>query len=465
MSEYIRYTERRALTRPFTPSDEEHRLYEALSSFLQREDTFALPARQWQLTTLILRKLLASSSHAVAGTLETILQRLLALREATLAETATPGVAANSLAEELIAEEELEDDYLDEDETDPAESTPENEVRPELKELELEIAEVRHYLTWAHSIGVDSKSKALLSALTVGFDELGKVGANPKALIFTESRRTQTYLKDFLEANGHAGKVTLFNGSNSGPETKAIYDRWLAKNSGTGRAAGSRDIDSRTAIIEHFRDHADILIATEAAEGVNMQFCSLVVNYDLPWNPQRVEQRIGRCHRYGQQHDVVVINFLNQRNEADRRVLELLTEKFNLFNGVFGASDEVLGTVESGVDFEKRILEIYQGCRTTGEIEAAFNALQKEMETSIEARMLSTRQALLEHFDEDVHARLKVQLDAAKAQLDRVGQLFWRTSQPGDVGRARPLRRRHAELRADGSPCPRIETWPLRADS
>ena len=263
------------------------------------------------------------------------------------------------------------------------------------------------------------------------------MGANPKALIFTESRRTQTYLKDFLEANGHAGKVALFNGSNSGPETKAIYERWLAE-AGTGRAAGSRDVDSRTAIIEHFRDHAEILIATEAAaEGVNMQFCSLVINYDLPWNPQRVEQRIGRCHRYGQQHDVVVINFLNQRNEADRRVLELLTEKFNLFNGVFGASDEVLGTLESGVDFEKRILSIYQECRTADEIETAFNALQKEMETSIEARMLSTRRALLEHFDEDVHARLKVQLDAAKAQLDRVGQLFWQTSRVMLDGRAR----------------------------
>jgi superfamily II DNA/RNA helicase len=98
------------------------------------------------------------------------------------------------------------------------------------------------------------------------------------------------------------------------------------------------------------------LIATEAAaEGVNIQFCSLVINYDLPWNPQRVEQRIGRCHRYGQKHDVVVINFLNERNQADRRVLELLTEKFNLFNGVFGASDDVLGSIESGVDFEKRI--------------------------------------------------------------------------------------------------------------
>ena len=63
------------------------------------------------------------------------------------------------------------------------------------------------------------------------------------------------------------------------------------------------------------------MIATEAgAEGINLQFCSLVVNYDLPWNPQRIEQRIGRCHRYGQEHDVVVVNFLNQKNAADQRV-------------------------------------------------------------------------------------------------------------------------------------------------
>lgn len=88
-----------------------------------------------------------------------------------------------------------------------------------------------------------------------------------------------------------------------------------------------------------FKNDAEILIATEAAaEGVNLQFCSLVINYDLPWNPQRVEQRIGRCHRYGQEFDVVVVNFLNERNEADQRVLELLKDKFQLFNGVFGAS-------------------------------------------------------------------------------------------------------------------------------
>src|ERR1019366_2817095 len=124
--------------------------------------------------------------------------------------------------------------------------------------------------------------------------------------------------------------------------------------------------DRRKALVDYFRDHGSIMVATEAAaEGINLQFCSMVVNYDLPWNPQRIEQRIGRCHRYGQQHDVVVINFLNKANAADLRVFELLDEKFQLFSGVFGASDEILGTIESGVDFERRIVAIYQTCRTT----------------------------------------------------------------------------------------------------
>ena len=102
-----------------------------------------------------------------------------------------------------------------------------------------------------------------------------------------------------------------------------------------------------------------------------------MVNYDLPWNPQRIEQRIGRCHRYGQRHDVVVVNFLNKKNAADQGVYQLLSEKFRLFEGVFGASDEVLGTLESGADFERRIAQIYQSCRTEEEIQSAFDALPK----------------------------------------------------------------------------------------
>ena len=158
---------------------------------------------------------------------------------------------------------------------------------------------------------------------------------------------------------------------------------------------------------------------------INLQFCSLVINFDLPWNPQRIEQRIGRCHRYGQKYDVVVINFLNERNAADCRVYELLNEKFNLFTGVFGASDEVIGAIESGVDFERRILDIYQQLRTPEEIKSAFEALRVELDETIASRMRETRQILLEHFDEDVHARLRVNLTGAQEELDRIGRIFW----------------------------------------
>lgn len=419
--EYVRYTERRPLTRPFSPTDDEHALYEAISSFLQREDSYALPRRQRHLTALILRKLLASSSQAIAATLDTLRERLEKLRDEQVESDPV-------LAEQLVAVEEMEDDLLDEiltsDEASDDEASPPTKIdRQKLRE---EIAVLAQLADRARNIGIDTKSQTLLKALEIGFEQMAATDAARKALIFTESRRTQEYLKTFLEAHGYAGQIVLFNGGNGGAEAAAIYERWLEKNRDSGRVSGSRAVDLRTALIEHFRDDATILLATEAAaEGVNLQFCSLVVNYDLPWNPQRIEQRIGRCHRYGQKHDVVVINFLNERNAADRRVLELLTEKFSLFHGVFGASDEVLGSIESGVDFEQRILAIYQKCRTQDEIDAAFRALQAEMDEQIRTRLDDTRQKLFEHFDEDVHERLRLQLADARAKLDRVGRRFW----------------------------------------
>jgi superfamily II DNA or RNA helicase len=422
VTEYIRYTERRPVTRPFRPSDDEHALYEAVSSFLQRDDSYALPARQRHLTALVLRKLLASSSIAIAGTLDTLRVRLQTLRD----EKVTDDPA---FTEALFESEDLDDELLDEILADEDASASTSEPAPhtiDRKKLREEIEILDQLATHARAIGTDTKTRSLLTALDVGFAQMATTGAARKALIFTESRRTQDYLKSFLEANGYAGQVVLFNGTNGRPEANAIYERWVAERSVTGRVSGSRMVDMRAALVDHFRDHASILIATEAAaEGMNLQFCSLVINYDLPWNPQRIEQRIGRCHRYGQKHDVVVINFLNERNDADRRVLELLGEKFSLFNGVFGASDEVLGSIESGVDFEKRILAIYQECRTPEAIDAAFRALQTEMDESIQTRMNDTRRTLLEHFDEDVHQRLRLQLDDAKSRLDRFGQRFW----------------------------------------
>jgi hypothetical protein len=118
----------------------------------------------------------------------------------------------------------------------------------------------------------------------------------------------------------------------------------------------------------------------------------------------------------------VVVNFLNQKNAADQRVYELLAEKFHLFDGVFGASDQVLGALESGVDIERRIAEIYQDCRSQDAITEAFSQLQLDLEQQIQVRLQETRQFVLEHFDEEVQERLKVHRDKARAALDERGR-------------------------------------------
>ena len=221
----------------------------------------------------------------------------------------------------------------------------------------------------------------------------------------------------------------LFNGDNSGPQAQQIYRDWLKRHAGSDRITGSKTADTRAALVEHFRDQGTMMIATEAGgEGINLQFCSLVINYDLPWNPQRIEQRIGRCHRYGQKHDVVVVNFVDRSNEADARVYELLAQKFELFDGVFGASDEVLGAIGSGVDFERRIAAIYDNCRTSEQIDAAFAQLREELEASINSRMRETEAKLVDTFDAQILDRLRLQHKRAEQQLDRTSRLFWRLS-------------------------------------
>ena len=449
--EYIKYTERKALTQPFNPTDDEQALYERISAFLQKEDSYALPKQQRHLTALILRKLLASSSHAVAATLITIRERLQGLL--TAGKTEDDG---SQLVEQLIAEDDLEQDYLEEEASEAEEnaeaSTPAaagngkpgaaKDAQAVRAAITAEIEELTAFVDAAQALQTDTKAQALLKALNLGFGKMAELRAPRKAIIFTESKRTQEYLHRFLSANGHAGKLVLFSGTNTHEDSTAIYQRWLEEYKGTDRVTGSPQVDRRTALIDHFRKDdgtgAEIMIATEAAaEGVNLQFCALIINYDLPWNPQRVEQRIGRCHRYGQRYDVVVINFLNTRNQADQRVLELLTEKFNLFSGVCGASDEVLGRIEGGLDFEKRILQIYDTCRQPEQIEAAFNALQAELEEVIADRIKDTQSQLLENFDEDVHDRLKLRLQDAEARLDKLGRWFWGVTCFALDGRAR----------------------------
>lgn len=410
--EYINYTNRLPITQQFDATDLESKLYEDVSEFLRREDIYSVPKRQRMLTTMIIRKILASSTYALIGTLRTVKARLEqmlnneAVRQLTLA------------------------DYMDEDEAELYEEDDDDEnlledERIDLDKLREEIRTIEGFIETALKIQHDSKSEALLQALDQSFQMLPKTGAKRKALIFTESTRTQQYLKDYLNQHGYAGKIVTFNGSNNDPDSNAIYDAWLSENAYNGKASGIKAADKRVALVEHFRDEAEIMIATEAAaEGLNLQFCSLVVNYDLPWNPQRIEQRIGRCHRYGQKCDVVVVNFVNRRNYADVRVYNLLLDKFHLFDDVFGASDDVLGQADA-IDFEKRIWEIYQECRTEAEINAAFEKLQQDLQDQINEKMKDVREQVLEHFDIGVQERLKLAKSETGAFLNRYEHIFW----------------------------------------
>ena len=432
--EYVRFTQRTPVTQEFYASEAEHRLYERVSEYLRRDVLYALPSGQRTLMTMVLRKLLASSSFAISATLRSLLARLRDMEAHQVVRTP----AGELFRDDFEAIDEVEDDWeADEDAADEA------DIDPEVLAEEVEF--IQECVDLAESIQTNAKGEALLRALAEAFGQIESVGAARKAVVFTESRRTQDYLFGLLVANGYEGQVVMLNGSNRDDTAREIHAAWLGRHADDGVATGARAVDVRAALVESFKDHRTILLATEAAaEGVNLQFCSLVFNYDLPWNPQRVEQRIGRCHRYGQVHDVVVVNFVNERNAADRRVLELLSEKFRLFEGVFGASDEILGAVESGVDIERRIAAIYQDCRTAEEIAGAFDDLQAELEEQITAQMTETRQRLLDHFDEDVQARLRVHRDQAQASLDERGRMLLNLSrfELGDTAEFAPDRPR-----------------------
>ena len=421
VSAYVSYTKRLPMLEEFTPDHSEERLYEAVSEYLQRDNLQALPNSQRALITLVLRKLLASSTFAIAGALDTMIKRL---KKRVAVPNAPQHDLETALDQDFEALDEMAEEWSQEDTDQPDLSS------DDIKAIQHEIADLEEFYALAVSIHQNSKGKALLTALEKAFKQAQNNGAPQKALIFTESRRTQDYLLRLFEDTPYKGKVVLFNGSNNDAQSNQIYRDWAKRHQGSDKVTGSKTADMRSALVDYFRDSAQIMIATEAgAEGINLQFCATVVNYDLPWNPQRIEQRIGRCHRYGQKHDVVVLNFVNLRNAADQRVYQLLMQKFHLFEGVFGASDEVLGSIESGVDFEMRIAAIYQQCRSSEQITAAFDQLQHDLSMEINEQVQRTRQQLLDNFDEEVTHKLKQRQADSMAMLNAYEQKLLNVTQ------------------------------------
>ncbi len=405
--EYVRFTERKSMTFDFTPSVEEMELYEKVSSYLQRDEVAAISTTQRNLMILVYRKLLASSSFAIAGTLKKLIDSLekeLKIRAKENNLKVEPQITVEEAEDEGIEEELEESEFAL---SDNSQKTEKSKIDKEIfsdHDLLIEIDELKDYYKLAVSIDKNSKGDALIVALR-SIIYIAKEKKWPqKAVIFTESRRTQEYLSGILKINDIT--YTPFSGTNNTSEARKAYKRW-AKEFPEMASTGSFSANMRQALVYDFEKNSQVLLTTEAgAEGLNLQFCNIVINYDLPWNPQRIEQRIGRCHRYGQRYDVIVANFLNTKNRADRRVLELLQSKLNLFDGLFGSSDEILGALESGVDFEKMILEIYQSCKTPEEIDSAFESLQNSLKGRLSDNILKLRSFLTE-FDDSVQGLFK----------------------------------------------------------
>lgn len=344
---------------------EERTLYDDVTSYLLEPNLHAFPVKQRKLLLLNVHRQMASSRDAFAGCLDRIAQRLRGVR---ITEPDDPDLA--------------EDD--DDEGGSPA-------LENTFAGAEVELARVERFAERARALPMDSKAQALLRAVRFVMEQAESGKGSGKVVIFTEFLRTQEYLRRLLVESRLIGDgdVTLFRGTNDSARAIEAHDRWF-KEVGEDLDPASRpsaDIAIRMALVHEFKTRSRILISTEAgAKGLNLQFCNTVINYDLPWNPQRIEQRIGRAHRYGQRRDVTVINFLATDNEAQQLTFDILSQKLDLFGTVLGATDEVLHrtgttipeTLASvlGTEVEAQLQHIYDRARTIEEVERELRALR-----------------------------------------------------------------------------------------
>jgi len=366
---------RRVVTKTYWLSDDEKKLYNAVTEYVEKYYNKALAAdkRNVAFALLILQRRLASSVRAVRRSLERRKERLEELLK-----------LGKWLAERgPIDEEELED-------------APEAERLKREEELveRLTAAETREELqteinTLAELIRLarDAERHELETKLT----ELRKVmederiqQTQEKLLIFTESRETLEYLAEKLKGWGYS-VVTLHGGMNLEERIRAEHE---------------------------FRERAQVMVSTEAGgEGINLQFCSLMVNYDIPWNPNRLEQRMGRIHRYGQRKEVHIYNLV-AADTREGKVLEALFRKLEQIRNALGSDRvfDIIGEVIPARSLKELIVEaIANRCtldKIVGEIEAMSDeeAVRKAREAVLEG--LATRHIDLQRvLGEDRRAR------------------------------------------------------------
>ena len=416
------FVDRQARLFEYSMSAEERALYDDVATYLLEPGIVAFRGGQRQLALLGFHRRMASSSRALAESLANVAERLRAERDGR----------DPSLVRAI-------DDELDDDEAAPIEGGEPPPPWPARSALDAEIARLEGFIARAAALGGDdAKLGALFQALGFVGERAASGRGSPKLVIFTESCVTQDYLRDRLVASGlvTADEVTLFRGQNDSPRALEALARWRAEKPAGTHDDASADVAVRLALVHEFKTRSRVFISTDAGgKGLNLQFCDTVVNYDLPWNPQRIEQRIGRCHRYGQRHDVTVINFLGKDNEAQRLTFELLSRKLELFGAVLDASDQVLHRPEGGAgdglagalgaDFEAQIRRIYARARTIDEIEASFRALREQVAEDrrrFQETHARTASLIERRLDEDVQRVFRshqAAMPVALAELDR----------------------------------------------
>ena len=416
---YIDFKNRECRTIDFALSPDEVELYMMVNSFLKKEVLRSIPTTNKGLIIMVIRKLLASSSYALIETFEILKNRLQRLYEGTSSLNAQEGF---DLFWDFV-EDEIDESAFDE--------IDDENILFQKHQIQVEMSEIDAIINMASRIKNNAKIKALKTAIHTAFEYQEKQSIPKKIVVFTESKRTQQYIAEELSKDGFdEDDVLLFNGDFNDVRTKEIYRAWQVKN--FGKRNYGRSVEYKHAIVDYFKEQSKILIVTDAgSEGLNLQFCNIVINYDLPWNPQKIEQRIGRCHRYGQKNNVVAINLLNTTNEADRRIYEILSKKFELFDGVFGASDIALGTLESGSSFEKTILDIYQKCGTKTELKKAFDRLDKRIDAKRNKKVLQLQSILMTASDIDKNVSLEKTNNDIKQYLKQVD--FWSQVADSDV--------------------------------
>jgi hypothetical protein len=416
------FTQRRCRLYEYAMSDDERLLYDDVTEYLLQPSLYAFAGRQRRLLLIGFHRRMASSIPALASSLQNVATRLRRLQSGLATEETVIDVYRD-----LEDEDELEDTI---EETVPAADPP---------VLAAELARVEDFISRAKSLPDDAKARSFKDAIRVVLD-LGKQGAGSgKAVVFTESITTQEYLRRLLLDTGlQDEEITLFRGVNDHQRAKQAYVRWQEEEAGRfpPGARPSREVAVRLALVHEFRTRSKVLICTEAgAKGLNLQFCETVINYDLPWNPQRIEQRIGRCHRYSQQRDVTVVNFIARDNDAHRLTFEILSQKLDLFGKVLDATDTVLHEPRTdtpelaasalSVEVETDLRNIYSRSRTLDEVTREIAALRDriaERRDAYEKEYLRTSQIIESHLHQDVRRvfnRLREDLPRGLAELDR----------------------------------------------